>query len=169
MSRAWRAAPRSRAELRPAGERLVERALGGAGDVGALADLARRAAHRDGTRAAASSSARWRLAAEDLPPWPSTLALDAAAVIDSRLRPPSMAGDAAANELIFFHRDRRRRAAVAAVAAVAVPHLQMRWLSSRLSASRATADPSRRVAAAAKPQPAAAESQPGQSRAAAEP
>ena len=130
---AWRAAPRSRAERRAAGERLAERALGGAGGAGALAELALRAAHRDGFRAIASSAPRRRLAAEDLPPWPSTLALDAAAVIDSRLRPPSMAGDAAANELTFLHRDRRRRAAVAAVAAVAVPHLQMRWLSSRLS------------------------------------
>ena len=34
-----------------AGERLAKRALGGAGGVGALAELARRAAHRDGVQA----------------------------------------------------------------------------------------------------------------------
>ena len=166
---AWRAATRSRAEQRAAGERLAERALGGAGGAGALAELALRAAHRDGFRAIASSAPRRRLAAEDLPPWPSTLALDAAAVIDSRLRPPSMAGDAAANELIFLHRDRRRRAAVAAVAAVAVPHLQMRWLSSRLSReqshSRSIAPSRSRSQASASRSRVAAGPEPSRSRA----
>ena len=164
---AWRAAPRSRAERRAAGERLAERALGGAGGAGALAELAHRAAHRDGFRAIASSAPRRRLAAEDLPPWPSTL--DAAAVIDSRLRPPSMAGDAAANELIFLHRDPRRRAAVAAVAAVAVPHLQMRWLSSKLSReqshSRSVAPSRSRSQASASRSRVAAGLEPSRSRA----
>ena len=72
----------------------------------------------------------------------------------------------AANGLICFHCDRRRRAAVAAVATVAAPHLQMRWLSLRLSREQShsrfgAVEPSRSLATA--------ESQSGRSRAAAEP
>ena len=163
---AWRAATRSRAEQRAAGERLAERALGGAGGAGALAELALRAAHRDGFRAIASSAPRRRLAAEDLPPWPSTLALDAAAVIDSRLRPPSMAGDAAANELIFFHRDRRRRAAVARRR-----RCRRAALADVLALFEAEprAEPQQIRRAESQPQPNLSQPQPSRSRAGAEP
>ena len=59
------------------------------------------------------------------------MAVDAGArrrclLIDSRLRPPSMAGGAAANELTFCRRDRCRRAAIAVVAAVSARHLHIR-------------------------------------------
>ena len=75
----------------------------------------------------------------------SSIAVDAGArrrclLIDSRLRPPSIAGGAAANEHTFCRRDRCRRAAIAVVAAVS-PRGTCSASSSRLSRG-ASAEPS---------------------------